>query len=65
MESLVNVVADMRATNVFSNGNIFKKVGLNDFTSEIRIVDYNTILRAEYERTEMQLIRGKSENCEN
>jgi hypothetical protein len=48
---------------VFSNGNIFKEVTLNDFDSSIsKTVSYTSILNTELERTELQMVRSKSEH---
>ncbi len=60
MSMLTTIVGTMRASNVFSNGNIFKEVVLNDFDSNVsESVSYSSILSAELERTELQMVRNK------
>lgn len=76
MSILTTIVATMRASNVFSNGNLFRHAELNDFSPEnlfgalltenMRIsctetIGYQSILDTERERTELQIVRSKSE----
>lgn len=61
MSMLTTLVAQMRAENVFSNGNLFEKADLNDFSPRTKITR-DTILNTELERTQLQMIRGKDQH---
>lgn len=62
MTLLTSLVANMRASNVFSNGNLFRKAELNDFSTGTEPISYRTILSTELERTTLQMVRGKTQN---
>lgn len=64
MTMLTTLVANMRALNVFSNGNLFREAELNDFSSGNGLLSYRTILNTELERTELQMVRCKSETAD-
>lgn len=60
MSLLTTIVAKMRASNTFSNGNIFRNTELNEFDLPVlNHVSYSSILSLELEKTQLQMIRSK------
>lgn len=60
MNKLTLLIAKMKTSNMFSNGNLYKKSELRNFTFNDQTED-TFILKTEIEKTELQLERGKFE----
>lgn len=64
LTTLRNVVATMRVTNTFTNGNLYVHTELNDFRPISEETNLWNILHAELEKTESQINKAKFERTD-